>query len=168
MYLFISLYAIGIVGFLVHSLFLPRNKRTRSKLIEIFLLYQIVFSLGIPSLIAYVGLMFFGPAFTEFVGWQTSGFDQELANFNLAFGVLGILSIWLRKYFWVATILGFSIWSLIGGFQRISQEILLGNPVGVPLYTDILVPAVLILGLYLYYKNNLEPATRMLYYPEND
>ena len=53
MFLFLSIYVIGIIGFLIHTWLLPSRLRTAAKVNEIFLLYQLVFSLGLTSLVAF-------------------------------------------------------------------------------------------------------------------
>ena len=153
---FLSIYLIGIIFTLVHIYLLPAAERTKSNIIEIILLYQIVFSLGITSLVAFGGLSAMPESIAQFLDWPYSPFEQELANVNLAFGILGILSIWYRGLFWMATIFGFSIWILADGFHHIYEYLFYGNAslgnIGVPLITDFVVPIVLLILFYLYRK----------------
>ncbi len=150
---FLSIYAVGILGFLFHAW---KVSPTRAKLIELALLYQIVFSLGITSLVAFYGLTFMAREIAVYTGWPASPFEQQLANVNLAFGALGILAIWLRGGFWVATVLGFSIWILSDGVHHLYHYMALNNTsdgnIGVPLWTDFIVPITLLLLLALYQK----------------
>jgi hypothetical protein len=149
---FLSIYVVGILGFLLHAwLTQPRSKKG---LIELALLYQIVFSLGVTSFVAFFGLTFMDRYVAAYTGWPACPFEQQLANVNLAFGTLGILSIWLRGSFWTATILGFSIWILADGVHHLYHYLFLHNSsqgnIGVPLWTDFLVPMTLLLLLALY------------------
>lgn len=70
--------------------------------------------------------------------------------------MLGILSIWFRGLFWVATVIGFSIWILSDGMQHLAHMIFRGNysagNIGVPLYTDLVIPLVLLATLYLHIR----------------
>jgi hypothetical protein len=154
---FLSIYAFGILGFIIHLFLLPAVLRTKSKVIELLLLYQIVFSLGLTSLVAFFGLTFLDQYIADFTGWTPCPFQQQLANVNLAFGCLGILSIWYRNGFWFATVLGFSIWILSDGIQHLFHYIFKGNAtagnIGVPLWTDFLVPIFLLILLFLYRKS---------------
>jgi hypothetical protein len=156
MFFFISIYLFSLAAFLIHWKKLLPEQKNAGKCIELLLLYQIVFSLGITSLVAFGALSLMKEYIATYTGWPACPFEQQLANVNLAFGVLGILSIWLRGLFWVATVLGFSIWILSDGFHHLYEYHVLNNfsegNVGVPLWTDFLVPMVLLILLYLYLR----------------
>lgn len=160
MIVMLSIYVIGIAAFLIHVYRLDAPARTFGKVIELLLLYQIVFSLGLTSVLAFFGLTFMADYIAEYTGWPACPFEQQLANVNLAFGVLGILSIWLRGHFWTATILGFSIWILGDGIHHLYKWLQTGNNtwgnVGVPLYTDIAIPIILLVLLAIYLKTKKE------------
>jgi hypothetical protein len=157
MLFFVSIYGFGLLAFAIHYYTIPFPQRTSKRQLELFLLYQIVFSLGLTSIIAFFGLTFLNHYVASYTGWPQSPFEQQLANVNLAFGILGILCIWLRKLFWVATIVGFSIWILCDGLHHLYEFLILGNAsegnIGIPLYTDFAVPIVLLILLYFYLKN---------------
>lgn len=152
MILFLSLYVFSFLAFFIHWQRLPEREKNQAKCIELLLLYQIVFSLGVTSLFAFVALSLMKDYIAAYTGWPVCPFEQQLANVNLAFGVLGILSIWLRGLFWVATILGFSIWILGDGFHHLYEYLALNNAtlgnIGVPLWTDFLVPIFLLVLLF--------------------
>jgi uncharacterized protein DUF6790 len=155
---FLSIYVIGILGSILHIFLLPSQSRSKSKIIEILLLYQIIFSLGITSLIAFFGLTFMADYIAKLTEWPSSPFEQQLANVNLAFGILGLLSIVYRGDFWLATVLGFSIWILSDGIHHLYKAIwehnLSSGNIGVPLWTDLIVPMVLLVLLYFYRANS--------------
>jgi hypothetical protein len=150
----ISVYFIGLIGFFIHLFSLQKKERTFPRVIEFLLLYQIVFSLGITSLLAFIGFSFMPDEVASFLGWNSCPFQQELANVNLAFGVLGIMSIWYRDDFWTATIIGFSIWIFADGLHHLYEYFWYGNNtagnIGVPLYTDLIIPTILLVLLVLY------------------
>lgn len=148
---FISLYFISFLLFFIHwAVKRPKN------VLELFLLYQIVFTIGITSLLAFLGLTFMADSIAAYFNWPACPFQQELGNVNLSFGVLGILCIWYRGLFWLATIWGFSIWILSDGLHHLFLYFFYndrssGN-IGPMLYTDILVPIFLLVLLYFYRK----------------
>lgn len=154
MILFLSLYVIGVLGSIVHIFCLPREERTKPRVIELILLYQIVFSLGLTSIMAFFGLTFLAEYIAELTNWPSCPFEQQLANVNLGYGVLGLMSIGYRGYFWVATIVGFSVWILSDGIQHLFHAVTQGNlspgNIGVPLWTDFIVPIALLILLILY------------------
>lgn len=156
MLFFLSIYFFGVLAFFIHVFKLRSEERTPPRLLELFLLYQIVFSLGITSLVAFVGLTFMSEYIAQYTDWPSSPFEQQLANVNLGYGLLGILSIWFRGLFWAATIIGFSVWILGDGIHHLYHYFMEGNAsegnIGVPLYTDILIPTLLLVLLYFYLR----------------
>lgn len=125
---------------------------------ELLLLYQLVFSVGVTSFLAFIGLTFLGDKVVEYTQWPACPFMQELANVNLAYGFLGILCIWFRHHFWTAVVIGFSIWILgdaIHHFYDAKVNLINsdGNT-GLLVYTDIVIPIILLvlLAIYLHYQ----------------
>jgi hypothetical protein len=157
MIVFLSMYVLSILGFVVHLFTLDRSEWTRHRILELLLLYQIIFSLGMTSLLAFIGLTFMADYIATYTGWPACPFQQELGNVNLAFGILGMLSIWYRGNFWLATIWGFSIWILADGIHHIVEMIVHKNyepgNIGINLVTDLVVPLILLILLYLYRKS---------------
>lgn len=155
MFLFFSMYVLSLVFFFFHWLRLNHEKRNLSKAIELLLLYQLVFSVGMTSFLAFIGLTFIPEYVAAFVGWPVCPFQQELANVNLAFGILGILCIWLRDNFWTATVFGFSIWIFADGLHHILDIVKNGNiapgSAGGLLITDLAVPMILVI-LWVFWK----------------
>lgn len=160
MALFLSMYLFSVLGFVVHFFSLKKQERTKSKAIEMALLYQLIFSVGMTSLLAFIGLTFMPHYIADYMNWPACPFQQELGNVNLAFGVLGILCIWLRGHFWTATIFGFSIWIFADGIHHIADIIWNRNfsegSLGVSLYTDLIIPIVLLILLALNKKTALQ------------
>lgn len=155
MILFFILYVIALLAFAIHLSQLPKQERTKAKVIELLLLYQLVFSLGATSLLAFIGLNFLPNTVQSFMEWTPCPYQQELANVNLAFGVLGILCIWLRGLFWVATVLGFSIWIFGDALHHLYLVLIKNQPLSNKLLlisTDAFVPIVLCVLLWLYIK----------------
>lgn len=158
--IFLGILAIGLVCFFIH-LFTSKEPKTPLRIVELFLVYQLVFSVGLTSLLAFYGLTFMTDFVAAFSGWPTCPFAKLLGNVNLAFSVLGILCIWFRGNFWLATILGCSIWLLGDAVTHIIDMIVNHNyapgNIGATLYTDILIPLVL-LATYALYRILLKEA----------
>lgn len=154
--LFLSMYFFSVLGFFLHLFYIPKKERTYSTTVDLLLLYQLVFSVGITSLFAFIGFTFMPEHVAEYLDWPECPFEQELANVNLAFGLLGILCIWFRDHFWTATVLGFSVWIFADGIHHLWHIFAYGNysdgNTGVPLVTDLLVPIVLVILLALRQK----------------
>lgn len=77
---------------------------------EHFLAYILFFNLGVEGLLAAYAHVFMGPETAAQIGWKGgSPFQYEIGMANLAFGVLGIMSFWIRDNFWTATVIGWAI-----------------------------------------------------------
>lgn len=153
MFIYVSILILGIAAFFIH-LFASKEPRTSLRIAELFLLYQLVFSVGLTSILAFYGLTFMTDFVAAFSGWPTCPFAKLLGNVNLAFATLGIMCIWYRGNFWLATILGFSIWILGDAVTHIIDMVVNHNyaagNVGVTLWTDIIVPVVLLINYAVY------------------
>lgn len=152
---FLAVYAMSFLGYLFH-LTLSDVKRTTGEKVELFLLYQIVFNIGILSLMSFCALIIMPEFVASTLDWPTCPFQHELANVNLAFAVLGFMCIWWRGNFWVATVIGVAIWLIGDGIGHVWHLVYHQNNsdgnAGVPLYTDFTIPIVLLIGLYFYLK----------------
>ena len=97
---FILLYGLMIVLATLH-LALTKKPRTLYHISKIFLLY-FLFGIGLSSLNAYMFHVFFtstSPALS------TNLFQYQLGMAYLGIGILGILCLFLRENFWLATII---------------------------------------------------------------
>ena len=133
---------------------LLEKERNLLKNVEILLLFLLIFDVGLGGLFAFFGHAFMADMVASKIGWPTgSPFQFEIAVANLSFGIIGILSIWLRGNFWVAAGLAYSVFVLGAAYGHIREAVLHNNfapyNVGPVLYIgDILVP-IMILSLLL-------------------
>lgn len=150
MEIFLGILALSIIGFLIH-LFVSKKPKTLFRVVDLFLVYQLVFTVGLLSFLSFIGLIFLPELVANYTGWPSCPFEHQLGNVNLGFGVLGIMCIWFRGNFWLATILGLSIWLLGDAIGHILDMLVNNNyapgNVGIPLYTDIIVPVILLVAL---------------------
>jgi hypothetical protein len=153
--IFIGILLLGIVGFFVH-IAISKKPRTQFRIVELLLLYQLLFSVGAASLLSFFGLTLMPEFVAHYSGWRPGQFEQLLANVNLAFSVLGAMCIWLRGKFWTAVVIGSSIWLLGDAIWHVIDAFRNHNwapgNVGILLYTDFLIPIVLCVLLSFYLK----------------
>ena len=152
-YLYIPISVIVAIVYLLVN----KGPRTRHRAIEVFLLSVLVISIGISSLIGFVGHIFFADQTAALIGWATgSPFQREIGFANLAIGVLGITCIWLRGNYWIATVIATTIFLWGCAYGHIMDIILHGNyapgNAGGVLYDDILVPLITIILLAAYVR----------------
>lgn len=165
MAVFLTVLSLSLIGFLIH-LCLSKEPKTPARIVELLLLYQLIFSVGISSFLAFIGLGFMSEMVAKLLDWPASPpFEEELANVNLAFGFLGILCIWFRGNFWTATVIGFSIWILADAFGHVYEMIFHHNyspgNSGVPMYTDFIVPIALLILLALHLKLTVQSPRKL-------
>jgi hypothetical protein len=110
---------------------------------------------GIGCIWAFIGHVFMSNMVAATIGWPAGNpFQLEVGVANLAFGVLGLLSIKIRDNFLMAAVIASSIFLLGAGYIHITNILQTGNMAagnaGFALYIDILIPIVLIILLILY------------------
>lgn len=155
MFIFVGIYLLSFIGFFIH--YLIKKPMSRERVIELLLLYQLVFNIGFLGFLSFIGLTFLPEVAANHLGWSPCHFQQELANVNLGYGVLGIMCIWFRENFWTATIIGASIWLFGDGihhfFDAFYNHNLAPGNLGILFYTDLIIPVVLV-SLLILYRNS--------------
>ena len=157
MIVYIIFLSLGTLLFFLHIFFSKKNYSALDKA-ELFLLYQLVFTVSLTSFLAFYGLNFMGQYVADITNWPACPFEELLGNVNFSYGVLGFLCIWIRGNFWVAVVLGQSIWLLADAVTHIKDMVKNNNyssgNVGIPLIMAIAIPIYLLaaLGVYEYLK----------------
>lgn len=144
---------VTLIGAVLH-LFLSKT-RTKNRIFEVFLLWFLVVMVGIGSIWAFMGHVFFADMVAAAIGWPAgSPFQFEVGIANLSYGILGILCWKFRDNFWTATVIATSTFYLGDAYGHIANIMQTGNMAagnaGYALYADILVPIVLICLLIAY------------------
>ena len=151
---------LGLVVGAIH-VYLDKQPRTKGRVAEVFLLWLLVISVGIASVFNFIAHTVFADTTAASIGWPAGNpFQSEVAVANFAVGVLGILCYWMRGNFWIASVIGFSVWFLGDAVVHIRSIVVEANyapnNAGVTFYLDILEPLMLIalLVYYLYAKRH--------------
>jgi hypothetical protein len=147
-YLFAG-YAVATAVFSAIHVAATKKERTSNRVWGIILAYAILFNIGAAGLVAFYAHAFRAAETAQLIGWQAgSPFQYEVACANLAFGVLGVICLWMRSGFRLATILGYSVFLLGAAVGHLNQLINFDNKApgnaGAPLYVDIIVPMALL------------------------
>lgn len=151
--MFLVFFIIGLIGPIAH-ITLSHKEVTPLRLVDLYIMYFLFGVIGLGSIYVFIGHAFFGEQIARFIGWPPGNpFQLEVAFANLAFGVLGFLSIWFRGDFWIATIIGQTIFSWGAAYGHIKDMIEHNNyapgNVGLVLYLDILIPLILVILLLI-------------------
>lgn len=133
----------------------------RTAIPEAVLAYILLFNIGFQGILA--GFMhWYGPTAdktAERIGWMPkSPFQKEVATADAAFGVLGVISFFIRDNFLVATVIGVSIMLFFMGVGHVleirkNRNISPYNA-GSVVYFDLLIPIAMILLLVLWKTGN--------------
>ena len=124
---------------------------------EAVLAYILLVNIGFQGILAGF-THWYGPAAAktaEKIGWQAgSPFQKEVAAADAAFGVLGVLSFFIRDNFLVATVIGASVMLFFMGIGHVldirkSRNISPYNA-GSVVYFDLLIPIAMIVLLVVW------------------
>ena len=144
-----------IAGFL--SLINKPKPRTTNTVAEALLSYYMLFAIGINNLVNFVFHVFFGDMAASFIGWEQSPFQAEVGFASLGIGIVGVLAFRAGLPFRVAAFIPPAVFSLGAAGGHVYQMIAVHNyspgNVGLVLPTDIILPAVGFIFLYLSYKH---------------
>ena len=141
---------------LIHLGF-SRRPRTRGRVIHLLLLYALVLDVGVIGLaLGFIPHVFFPDQAAHLIGWPPgSPFQFEVGIHDGAWGLLGILCLWIGGAFWLATGLGWSFFMLGATYGHLHQTLREGNyaPYNfLTIFSDGLIGVWLLVLLYLYYR----------------
>lgn len=133
-----------------------RKRRTGSGVIlRTYLLYLFFIYVGLMGLLTAYAHVFRPVQTSASIGWSTSPYEYEVGMADLTVGVLGVLCLWFRGNFWLATAIANAVWLLGDAVGHVRQVVANNNHAennsGLFLYLEFLAPLV-ILGLTLYHR----------------
>lgn len=116
-----------------------------------------LFTIGVSNLINFVFHVFFGDTAAKFIGWENSPFQAEVGFASLGIGIAGIIAFKAGLPFRFATLIPPAVFSLgaAGGhiYQMIAAHNFSPGNVGLVLPSDIIIPVVGFVFLWLSYKH---------------
>jgi hypothetical protein len=130
-----------------------RRPRTSALVVEALFSYFVLFSIGLSFLYNFVLHVFFGKLAASFIGWEDSPFQLEVGFASLGFAVVGLLAFKGSFDLRLAAIVGPAcfLWGAAGGhvYQMITARNFASGNAGIIFYSDILVPIVGFIFLWL-------------------
>jgi hypothetical protein len=153
-----------VAGFLAAGVALARKPDglTFANVAEELLAYFVLFSIGLGYLYNFVMHAFFGEMVARFIGWADSPFQLEVAFASLGFAAVGFFAFRNTLAVRVAAILGpaFFLWGAAGGhiYQMLTASNLAPGNAGSVLYTDIFLPVIGFVLLWLKWRSGKGPA----------
>lgn len=149
---FLFFAAIALIGAAVH-LHRDSRPRSRSRTLEIFLVWWMVVAVGVAAIFGAMFHLFDGADTAREIGYTNGdgGFQTEVGFADLAIGALGILCARFRDGFLLAAVIAVSIAYLGDAYGHLQQAAVHDNHdpdnTGLLLWADFIVPLVAI-GLY--------------------
>jgi hypothetical protein len=149
----LSFVILSLVAALIHLALSSRSRGNKAAVARTFLFYLLFIYVGWMGLLTAYAHVFRPAETSASIGWATSPYEYEVGMADLTVGVLGILCVWLRGNFWLATAIANAVWLLgdaVGHIREISlRNNHAKNNSGIFLVVEIVTPIViLILALY--------------------
>jgi len=139
----------------IHLAVSPSRRSTTAAIAATYLIYLFVIYVGLMGLLTAYAHVFRPEQTSASIGWSTSPYEYEVGMADLTVGVLGVLCIWFRGNFWLATAIANAVWLLGDAVGHIRQVLENNNHAannsGIFLYAEIVAP-IAILGLTLYHR----------------
>lgn len=133
-----------------------RKPLTKPVIIEAFFSYFLLFSIGMSNFYNFVMHVFYADMAAKFIGWANSPFQYEVGFASLGFALVGIIAFWQTINFRAAAIIAPScfLWAAAGGhiYQMIVANNFSPGNAGVIFWTDVLIPIIAFVFLYLQSK----------------
>src|SRR6202789_2961303 len=118
---------IAVVGASVHLAFSPKRRSSGAAIAGTYLLYLLFFYVGLMGVLTAYAHVIRPIETSASIGWSTSPYEYEVGMADLTVGVLGILCLWLRGNFWLATTIVYSSLILGDAVGHLRQIVLNNN-----------------------------------------
>ncbi len=150
----LTFFVLGLIAAAIALAFKPQ--RTYAVVVEALFSYFLLFSIAISYFYNFVFHVFFGEKAARFIGWADSPFQLEVGFASLGFAVIGLLAFKGSRDMRVAAIVGPTcfLWGAAAGhiYQMITAHNFAPGNAGIIFYSDILVPIVGLLFLWLQHR----------------
>ena len=147
--------ALALIAGSIHLAVSPKRRGRGSAIAGTYLIYLFVIYVGLMGVLTAYAHVFRPLQTSASIGWSTSPYEYEVGMADLTVGVLGLLCLWFRENFWLATAIANAVWLLGDAVGHVRQQVLNNNHAannsGVFLYAEIMTP-LLILFLTLYHR----------------
>jgi len=137
-----------------------RRTLKRTQIIDLVLIYSLVFLVGVEGTIGFISHVFFANQTAQMIGWPIgSPFQFEVGFHDGAWGLLGFFCLRWRGAFLLATGLGWSFFLLGATYGHIYQMILHGDysPYNAGMILpDLITPIILLTLLYVKFRKGVQ------------
>jgi len=151
-----------ILGLIASGIALMRAPKplTVPVVVEALFAWFLLFSIGVSFFYNFVFHTFVGEMAAGFIGWEDSPFQAEVGFASLGFSIVGLLAFRRSFDLRLAAVVGpaMFLWGAAGGhvYQMITAGNFAPGNAGVIFYTDILVPLIGLVLLWLQHRYEQE------------
>lgn len=148
----------AILGLIAAAISLARKPKplTAPIIVEELFAYYLLFAVGVAFVYNAIMHIFWGDQTAAFIGWANSPFQFEVGTASLGFGVVGLLAFRAAMGLRLAAVVGPACFLLGAAAGHLYQMITANNfapgNAGVLFYTDILIPVIGFVFLWLQHK----------------
>jgi hypothetical protein len=139
------------------ALWATEQPRSPSVVVEALFSYFLLFSIAIANFYNFVLHVFFGKMTAAFIGWEDSPFQLEVGFASLGFAAIGLLAFKGSFDMRLAAVVAPAcfLWGAAAGhvYQMMAAHNFAPGNAGVIFYSDILVPIVGFLFLWLQHRS---------------
>jgi hypothetical protein len=151
----LTFFVLGLLASAI-ALWRTRQPRTGAVVIEALFSYFLLFSIAIANLYNFVMHVFFGKQAAAFIGWDDSPFQLEVGFASLGTAVVGLLAFKGSFDLRLAAIVAPAcfLWGAAGVhiYQMVTAHNFAPGNAGIIFYSDILVPIIGFLFLWLQHR----------------
>ena len=141
-----------LLSLIVAGIALAVSKRLRGSrrgIVSTILLSLLVIQVGLMGLLTAYAHVFRPIQTSASIGWQTSPYEYEVGMADLTVGVLGVLCLFFRDNFWLATAVANAVWMWGDAIGHVRQMVdynnHAANNAGLFLYAEFLTPLIILL-----------------------
>ena len=141
-----------LLSLITAGIVLVASKRLRSSrlgIVSTVLLSLLVVQVGLMGWLTAYAHVFRPIQTSASIGWQTSPYEYEVGMADLTVGVLGVLCLFFRDNFWLATAIANAVWMWGDAIGHVRQMVEYNNHAtnnaGLFLYAEFLTPLIILL-----------------------
>jgi hypothetical protein len=146
---------LSVIAASIHLAVAPKRRSSAAGIAGTYLIYFFFLYVGLMGVLTAYAHVFRPIQTSASIGWSTSPYEYEVGMADLTVGALGILCLWFRGNFWLATAIANAVWLLGDAMGHIRQMLVFHdyapNNSGTFLFAEIVTP-LLILLLTLYHR----------------
>jgi hypothetical protein len=150
---------VAVLAASVHLMLSSRRRSSARSAAATYLIYFLVFYVGVMGVFTAYAHVFRPLQTSASIGWASSPYEYEVGMADLTVGVLGILCIWIRGNFWLATAIANAVWLLGDAIGHLREVTLHNNHAannsGIFLYAEIITPLVIL--FLAFYERRTSP-----------